>query len=136
MTEINAHLPLAGPRRGDELPDGATFERARIPIGIGYGEIGRLIDARLRHADLAGPARRTVCRRRPQKAAAISTSPLLDLRSRRKRPRLCATPKQIVAGHRPPAARGPTKCSPHMFGMLPGWQADGTTITTNIGGKS
>jgi hypothetical protein len=39
MTEINAHLPLAGPRRGDELPDGATFERARIPIGIGYGEI-------------------------------------------------------------------------------------------------
>jgi hypothetical protein len=48
--EINAHLPLAGPRRGDELPDGATFERARIAIGIGYCEIGRPIDARLRHA--------------------------------------------------------------------------------------
>jgi hypothetical protein len=46
-------------------------------------------------------------------------SPFPDLGSRRKRRGLCAAPKQIVAAHRLAAAYQ-TKCSPHMFDMLPG----------------
>jgi hypothetical protein len=55
----------------------------------------------------------------PQSRPLSSTSPFLDLASRRKRPRLCAAPKQIVAGHRLAAAWRQAKCSPHMFGMQP-----------------
>ena len=37
----------------DEVADGATFERAWIPVGVGHGKFGRLVDTALGHSDIA-----------------------------------------------------------------------------------
>ena len=44
--------------------------------------------------------------------------------------------RHIVAGEGFVAAWRQAKCTPHMFGMLPGRQADESKITTNIVGKT
>src|SRR6478609_8963611 len=50
---------LAGPGAGDQLADGVALERARVPVGVGDGEIGGLVDAALGHADVAQGQLRT-----------------------------------------------------------------------------
>jgi XapX domain-containing protein len=43
--------------------------------------------------------------------------------------------KQMMAGHGLSAAWRQAKCAPHMFGMLPGRQADAASPTVNIAEK-
>jgi XapX domain-containing protein len=40
--------------------------------------------------------------------------------------------KQMMAGHGLPAAWQQAKCAPHMFGMLPGRQADDAASSVNV----
>src|SRR3954452_22968389 len=44
---------LTGPRARDQVANGVTFERARVPVGVGDREIRGLVDAAFGHADVA-----------------------------------------------------------------------------------
>jgi XapX domain-containing protein len=44
--------------------------------------------------------------------------------------------KQMMAGEGPAAAWRQAKCTSHMFGMLPGRQADESKTTTNVAEKT